>query len=261
MPTKWQAKQFPQKLKPYLSVVFDGIDLDFFQPSSPDLFDKSISIEGEHDTILIDQDDILLTYATRGMEPMRGFPEFMKTLPTLLRKLSNLKVIIGGRDRSAYGPACPTHNGSWKDRMLDELPELLNHPRIIYTGLMNYGNYRLMLQRTNLHCYFTKPYVTSWSLFEAAACGAPILSNRSPATNGTLEIPANYLVDQIADVYQEKGLHLIESLLSRKANKERESNIDKDLSREKSKHNWEVLINNALQSQADTRNSYEPGVD
>ena len=29
--------------------------------------------------------------------------------------------------------------------MLDQLPSLRDHPRITYTGLMNYENYRLML--------------------------------------------------------------------------------------------------------------------
>ena len=123
------------------------------------------------------------------MEPLRGFPELLKALPTLLDRIPNLKVLVGGRDRSAYGPECPTHNGSWKEMMLDQLPSLKDHPRITYTGLMNYENYRLMLQRSNLHCYLTKPYVTSWSLFEAAACGTPIITNRSPATTGTITIP------------------------------------------------------------------------
>ena len=98
------------------------------------------------------------------MEPLRGFPQFMRALPVLLNKFENLKVLIGGRDRSAYGPSCPKYNGSWKEMMLSELPKLRNHPKITYIGLMNYENYRLMLQRTNLHVYLTQPYVTSWSL-------------------------------------------------------------------------------------------------
>ena len=136
---------------------------------------------------------------------MRGFPQFMRGLPELLKKIPNLKVLIGGRDRSAYGPPCPTHGGSWKEMLLSEVPLLKNHPRITYTGLMSYENYRLMLQRTNLHCYFTEPYVTSWSLFEAAACGAPILTNQSPATNGTLPIPIEHVLPHIEDFYKPRA--------------------------------------------------------
>ena len=67
-------------------------------------------------------------------------------------------------------------------------------------------NYRLMLQRSNLHCYLTKPYVTSWSLFEVAACGTPIITNRSPATTGTISIPEENTINDIEDIYQPSGI-------------------------------------------------------
>ena len=120
VPTQWQASQFPKKLQPYLSIIFDGIDFDFFKPAANEIDANTLFIEGEDNSLSIEPDDLLLTYATRGMEPMRGFPDFIRALPPLLEELPNLKVIIGGRDRSAYGPACPTHNGSWKSKMLEE---------------------------------------------------------------------------------------------------------------------------------------------
>ena len=39
-----------------------------------------------------------------------------------------------------------------------------------------------MLWRTDLHCYFTRPYVTSWGLFEAAACGTRLVVSEGEAT-------------------------------------------------------------------------------
>ena len=129
-PTQWQASQFPAKIRPYLSIIFDGIDTSFFKPGNSELFEQTIELEGESGSIRVEKDDLLLTYATRGMEPLRGFPEFMETLPKLLDALPNLKVLIGGRDRSAYGRPCPTHNGSWKSMMLEKIPTLNNHPRI-----------------------------------------------------------------------------------------------------------------------------------
>ena len=65
----------------------------------------------------------------------------MKALPELLDRIPKLKVIMGGRD-GAYGAIAPTHNGSWKKKMLDELPSLRNHTRVVFTGLMSYENYR-----------------------------------------------------------------------------------------------------------------------
>ena len=54
-------------------------------------------------------------------------------------------------------------------------------------GLLNYHDYRELLWRSDLHCYFTRPYVTSWSLFEAAACGAKLTVNKVRATEGVME--------------------------------------------------------------------------
>ena len=46
---------------------------------------------------------------------MRGFPEFIDTLPDLLRQFSNLEVLIAGSDRVAYGSVKPPEGsfGKW----------------------------------------------------------------------------------------------------------------------------------------------------
>lgn len=245
VPTEWQASQFPKKLRPMLTTIFDGIDLDFFKPGEIENFEKQLIIQGEDGRIIVNSDDLLLTYATRGMEPLRGFPQFMRALPELLERQPNLKVLIGGRDRSAYGPSCPTHNGSWKEMILDELPMLKNHPRVIYTGLMNYQNYRIMLQRTNLHCYFTEPFVTSWSLFEAAACGAPILCNKSEATTGSIEVDEYSTLETIDAISSEKSIEKIVQLLQHKQG--RTQNLQPTMSIVHAKERWARFINETLQ--------------
>ena len=210
VPTSWQASQFPEKIRNQLSVIFDGINSQFFRPGEDNIFKQIVEIEGESGNMQVKPEELLLSYATRGMEPMRGFPEFMKALPKLLDELPNLKILIGGRDRSAYGKPCESHNGSWKDMILDELPMLKDEKRITYTGLMNYENYRKMLQRTNLHCYLTHPYVTSWSLFEAVSCGTPVITNQSPSTTGTIKaLSQETMLEQIDDIYQDQGIDLI----------------------------------------------------
>ena len=247
-PTAWQASQFPKKLREYLTVIFDGVDINFFKPGRSELFSRPVQLQGEDDNLTIQPGELLLTYATRGMEPLRGFPDLLKALPSLLEQVPNLKVLIGGRDRSAYGPECPTHNGSWKEMMLDHLPNLRNHPRITYTGLMNYENYLLMLQRSNLHCYFTQPYVTSWSLFEAAACGTPILTNKSPATTGTIEIPEKNTIETIEDINQPVGIE--KALMILRSNSSRSTLLDKEYTLERAKSKWQQIVNDHLQSKS-----------
>tara|TARA_B100001093_G_C26241979_1_gene764794 strand:- start:221 stop:610 length:390 start_codon:yes stop_codon:yes gene_type:complete len=71
--------------------------------------------------------------------------------------------------------------------MLSEMGNFKGRDRITFTGLLNYFDYRLLLWRSNLHCYFTKPYVTSWSLFESATCGAKIMLNKNKATKDIVD--------------------------------------------------------------------------
>ena len=214
--TQWQKNQFPKALQNKLHVIFDGIDLDFFKDFRGDIDKHDIKIQGEDCEVIINANDKLITYATRGMEPLRGFPQFLKALPTVLRSNPTLKVIIGGRDRSAYGPPAPSHQGSWKQKILAEIGEFEGKENIYFPGLMDYNNYRLMLNRTDLHCYFTLPYVTSWSLFEAYACGAPILTNASEATTGTLSFPQHRIIDNIEKLHTSEGSEMILELLGNK---------------------------------------------
>ena len=129
--------------------------------------------------------------------------------------------------------------------ILDELPMLKDEKRITYTGLMNYENYRKMLQRTNLHCYLTHPYVTSWSLFEAVSCGTPIITNRSPSTTGTIEaLSQETMLEQIDDIYKEQGIDLIIKKL--KSDKPRKHGLDFSYTIKSAMEKWQDLINSCL---------------
>jgi hypothetical protein len=182
-PTRWQQEQLPAAYQKKIRIVFDGIATDFFHPSyfKSELFLESLT---SGISLKIRPEHRLITYATRGMEPIRGFPEFMRLVPQLLQHFKDALVVIAGEDRSCYGPAAPSHRGSWKDKMLEELKGELNdeQSRIQFIGSLTYPQYRDLLCRSDLHCYFTRPYVPSWSLFEAAACGSRLLTNQGRAT-------------------------------------------------------------------------------
>ena len=109
---------------------------------------------------------------------------------------------------------------------------------------MSYDNYLLMLQRTNLHCYFTKPYVTSWSLFEAVATGCPILTNKCEATTGTVDSPMISTINSIDELDSIESVHLIKNLLLSKP--ERKGHLATHYTKENSNIQWEKYINMAL---------------
>ena len=103
VPTRWQRSQLPQALGQRSVVIHEGVDTDFFM-MNPAWRPKSF---------------LRLTYATRGMEPMRGFPEFVQAIPKLLDSYPNLEVVIAGEDR-VVAPACRRGSfGRWAQRLLE----------------------------------------------------------------------------------------------------------------------------------------------
>lgn len=188
-PTRWQADQFPVEMRRKIQCIFDGVSKYRF-PAEP--YRKSLEIVGGDcpDPIKIDPGALLLTYGTRGMEPLRGFPEFMKAASFAMDVFKELQVIVYGADLIAYGMTahqCSHPSGSWKAQMLDELKGVIDLSRIHFTGLITYEALSKLYRRTNLHCYFTRPYVVSWGVFQAAASGCPLLLNRFPGVEEVLE--------------------------------------------------------------------------
>ncbi len=198
-PTAWQRSQFPAEWQARIEVIFDGVDLDFFKPQSWS-GEVILSSGEEGPPVHLLPDQKVLSFATRGMEPLRGFPEFMRAAAVAQQHDPGLQVVVAGRDRVAYsyGPEHPS--GSWKQLLLEELASQLDLQRLHFTGLMNYGDYKQLLWRSDLHCMFSRPYVISWGLFQAAACGTRLLVNDGPGMAEIfarpLERPAVILDDQ-----------------------------------------------------------------
>jgi glycosyltransferase involved in cell wall biosynthesis len=156
-------------------------------------------------------------------------------------------VVVAGRDRQAYSYPAPSHGGSWKEHLLAELGAFEGHERLHFTGLIPYAQLRALMQRTDLHIYFSRPYVTSWSLFEAAACGAPIVMNSGPATTGVLPGAAFATVDldEPATIPATLRSALERSLQTRE--QPRHSRLPPELALETCLERWQALVNTALQ--------------
>ena len=154
--------------------------------------------------------------------------------------IEELVAVIAGADRRAYSYDAPRKDGSWRNFMLDELKGKVDLERIYFTGLLDYEDYRKLLWRSDLHCYFTRPYVTSWSLFEAAGCGAKIVCNRGEATCGIGEEGTiNWVnLDKIEEMARAMSM-LIKEGTSR-AELKKDFNLDNALKK------WERLLNKTL---------------
>ncbi len=171
-PTEFQKSQFPDCLKNKITVIHDGIDTDTYKPAPG----AKLQLEG----LDLNHVDELVTYVARGMEPYRGFPEFMKALERILKNRPTAHAVIVGEDRVAYGKKLP-EGESFKKRALDECD--LDMSRIHFTGLLARKDYLKVLQASNVHVYLTVPFVLSWSMMEAMSTGCAIVTSDVPAVD------------------------------------------------------------------------------
>ena len=57
--------------------------------------------------IEISAGDEVVTYVARNLEPYRGFPSFMRSLPKILAAPPNARVLTVGGDEVSYGVRLP----------------------------------------------------------------------------------------------------------------------------------------------------------
>lgn len=173
-PTYWQRQQFPSEYHSKINVLHDGVDPEFFQPQpGAKLVLPRLNLD------LRDVPEIV-TYVARGMEPYRGFPQFMESVALLQKRCPSCHLVVVGENRVAYGKSLP-NNQTYKDLMLRKLDLDLN--RIHFTGLLPYSEYLQVLQSSTVHVYLTRPFVLSWSMLEALATGCLVVaSNTEPVT-------------------------------------------------------------------------------
>jgi glycosyltransferase involved in cell wall biosynthesis len=192
-PTAYQKSQFPSVLADKLRVLHDGVDVATYAPRPgarlvlPDLD-------------LSDAEEIV-TYVARGMEPYRGFPQFMAAAAEVMRRRPKAHVVVVGEDRVAYGRKLP-EGESWKKRMLSE--HKFDERRLHFTGLIPRDQYLAVLQASSVHVYLTVPFVLSWSMMEAMSAGCLIVGSDTEPVKELIEDGANgvlvdfYNVQQIA---------------------------------------------------------------
>lgn len=165
-PTRFQAERFPAHLRDRMVVLHDGVNAARLIPDDQ----ARVTQIG----LNLPEDAEIVTFATRGMEPHRGFPEFMRAIALLQKSRPRMQVLIAGEDRVAYGRRL-AEGDSWKKRMLAELDLDLN--RLHFLGVLPWNDHVRLLQASHVHVYLTVPFVLFWSLIEAMSVGCALVAS------------------------------------------------------------------------------------
>ena len=167
-PTDWQRSRFPAEYGPKLRTLFDGIDTRLWKPDATAprrIADRDVPPGTK-----------IVTYVSRGMESMRGFDIFMRVAKKLCDWRKDVVFAVVGSDRVCYGGDERFTGGkTFKDWILSQ--DDYDRSRFAFTGPLPEADLARLLAVSDLHVYLTVPFVLSWSLFDALACGAVVLAS------------------------------------------------------------------------------------
>ena len=192
-PRGWQRSLLPAIYQPKVCTIFDGIDTGVWRPET--------AVRRIGDRVIPD-DMRIVTYVARGMESMRGFDIFMKIARLLCQSRQDVLFVVVGEDRICYGgDADFTGNKSFKDWVLARDDYDLS--RFIFTGHIPTAALVQLFAISDLHIYLTVPFVLSWSLMNALACGTTVLASNTAPVREMIRDGVNGL---LADFFDIEGL-------------------------------------------------------
>ena len=166
-PTQWQRSRHPLIFQPKIAVQHEGIDIAALGP------DPNASVTTPSGVVLKAGEPVI-TYVARNLEPYRGFHIFMRALERIQKAQPSCHAVIVGGDGVSYGKR-PKDAPNWREQMLREVK--LDAARTHFVGRLPHAQYVRVLQVSAAHVYLSYPFVLSWSLLEAMACGAPIVAS------------------------------------------------------------------------------------
>jgi len=187
-PTQWQRRQYPAAYRQRIAVCHDGIDTNACRPSAEASF---VLPDGR----ALSPGMPVVTFVARDLDPYRGYPEFMRAAKILAARRPDALFVVVGGDGSGYGR--PRSDGnSWREAMLAETGL---GDRIVHIPWLAYENLIRLFQVSAVHVYLTVPFVLSWSLLEAMACGCLVVGSDTEPVKEVIRDGTNGLLAPFRD--------------------------------------------------------------
>lgn len=193
-PTRWQRSRFPAPYRRRIALCHDGIDVARCRPDPKARFALP-------DGRRLKPGDPVITYAARDLEPYRGFPQFMRAAAAVLRRRPEAIVVVAGGDGVSYGRP-PADGGSWREAVGREVMTAeagIDPARVVFLGHVPHDRLIRLFQVSAAHVYLTVPFVLSWSMLEAMACGALVVGSATPPVEEVIADGRNGLLAPFFD--------------------------------------------------------------
>jgi glycosyltransferase involved in cell wall biosynthesis len=178
-------------LRHKIAVIFDGIETDVFRrlPDVP-------RCVGDRE---IGPSTRVVTYVSRGFESMRGFDIFMKTAKRIYQQYPDVVFIVVGSDRVCYGgDEKHIRHKTFREHVLAQ--DEYDLSKFLFTGMVPTRALVEILSLSDLHIYLTVPFVLSWSLLNAMACGCSILASDTAPVREVIRDGSNGLLAAFFDI-------------------------------------------------------------
>lgn len=202
-PTRWQHSLFPTEYLSKIEVIHDGVDCAFWsrRPGPGRVIAGRAIPDGTR----------VVTYVARGLESMRGFDVFMETAVKICAERDDVVFVVVGADTVAYGgDAMFTDGRTFREHVLSRGGYDLS--RFIFTGRVPAAELVNIFSASDLHIYLTVPFVLSWSLLNAMACGCTVLASDTAPVAEVVEHRRNGLLAPFFDraALAEQALRVLE---------------------------------------------------
>src|SRR5262249_21976016 len=139
------------------------------------------------------------TYVSRGFESMRGFDIFMKAAKRIYQQYPDVVFIVVGSDRICYG-GDEKHIRHRTFREHVRAQDEYDLSKFLFAGMVPPRALVDILSLSDLHIYLTVPFVLSWSLLNALACGCTVLASDTAPVREVIQDGSNGLLADFFDV-------------------------------------------------------------